>query len=218
MTEIQSSVMHLLYAHDIWDGFEPHWAEDEVQGWNGEHPSLAHFASTSGKKVVIDIGVWKGQSTITMAQSMKRNHIDGVVIAIDTFLGSHEHWGGDGATLFGRHHGHPDLYWTFLSNVARAELTDYVVPMPQTSTTAVQILEALNIRASIVHVDAAHEYKEVLRDAQDYWRILEAGGVMIGDDYHESWPGVIRAARDFAQKAGQQLIIDEPKWIVKKPG
>lgn len=94
MTEIQSSVMHLLYAHDIWDGFEPHWAEDEVQGWNGEHPSLAHFASTSGKKVVIDIGVWKGQSTITMAQSMKRNHIDGVVIAIDTFLGSHEHWGG----------------------------------------------------------------------------------------------------------------------------
>jgi hypothetical protein len=82
----------------------------------------------------------------------------------------------------------------------------------------VQILEALNIRASIVHVDAAHEYKEVLRDAQDYWRILEAGGVMIGDDYHESWPGVIRAARDFAQKAGQQLIIDEPKWIVKKPG
>jgi hypothetical protein len=81
----------------------------------------------------------------------------------------------------------------------------------------VQILEGLGIRASIVHVDAAHEYKQVLRGAQDYWRILQPGGVMIGDDYHHSWPGVVRAAQDFSRKTGQQLTIDEPKWIMKKP-
>jgi hypothetical protein len=129
MTDIQSTVMQKLYGHDIWAGFEPDWAEDEIQGWNGEHPSLAYFAASSGQKIVIDIGVWKGQSTITMAQSMERHRIDGVVIAIDTFLGSPEHWQGDDA-LFQRHHGYPDLYWTFLSNVHRAGLTDYVVPLP----------------------------------------------------------------------------------------
>jgi hypothetical protein len=64
-----------------------------------------------------------------MAQSMERHRIDGVVIAIDTFLGSPEHWQGDDA-LFQRHHGYPGLYWTFLSNVHRAGLTDYVVPLP----------------------------------------------------------------------------------------
>jgi hypothetical protein len=76
----------------------------------------------------------------------------------------------------------------------------------------------MGITANIVHVDAAHQYKEVLRDAEDYWRILEPGGVMIGDDYHETWPGVIRAAQEFARRTGQQLTIDEPKWILKKPG
>jgi hypothetical protein len=215
MTDIQAALMQRLYGHDIWAGFEPDWAEDDVQGWNGNHPSLAHFASAEGQRVVIDVGVWKGQSTITMAQSMKRLAIDGVVIAVDTFLGSPEHWDSD-AALFHRHHGYPDLYWTFLSNVARADVAGYVIPMPQTATSAARILRGMGIRASIIHVDAAHEYRDVLQDAEDYWKILEPGGVMIGDDYHPSWPGVMRAAQDFARRVGQKLTIDTPKWIVRK--
>jgi predicted O-methyltransferase YrrM len=215
MTHIQTSLMQRLYGHDIWEGFEPDWAEDEVQGWNGNHPSLAHFPPEEGQKVVIDIGVWKGQSTITMAQSMKRLGIDGVVIAVDTFLGSPEHWESD-AAYFHRHHGYPDLYWTFLSNVARADVAGYVIPMPQTSTSAARILRAMGIRASIIHVDAAHDYRDVLQDAEDYWKILQPGGVMIGDDYNEAWPGVMRAAQDFARRVGQKLTIDNPKWIIRK--
>jgi predicted O-methyltransferase YrrM len=215
MTDIHATLMQRLYGHDIWEGFEPDWAEDEVQGWNGTHGSLAHFPAAGGQTVVIDIGVWKGQSTITMAQSMKRLGIDGAVIAVDTFLGSPEHWEND-AALFQRHHGYPDLYWTFLSNVARAEVTDYVIPMPQTSTTAARILRGMGITAGIIHVDAAHEYREVLRDAEDYWKILQPGGVMIGDDYSPSWPGVMRAAQDFSRRVGQKLSIDMPKWIMHK--
>ena len=42
-------------------------------------------------------------------------------------------------------------------------------------------------------------------------------GIFIGDDYHESWPGVMRAANEFAAKVGAKLEIHAPKWIIRKP-
>lgn len=165
---------------------------------------------------MIDVGVWKGQSTITMANAMKRNGIEGCVIAVDTFLGSAEHWAGKIAN-FRRINGMPDLYTTFLSNVCERELTDYVVPLPQTSATAAAILSSQNIVASLIHLDAAHNYEDVLRDAVAYWELLTPGGYLIGDDYHESWPGVVRAAGEFSATVGRPLGIEGPKWILRRP-
>ncbi|HXO02947.1 MAG TPA: class I SAM-dependent methyltransferase [Stellaceae bacterium] len=209
--------MQKLYGHDIWEGFQPSTTESEIQGWNGDHPSLDRLVSTAGddRKIVIDVGVWKGQSTITMGHAMRRAGIDGCVIAVDTFLGSPEHWSGP-AALFSRVNGLPDLYQTFLSNVRKAGLTRYIVPMPQTSSTAALILARLQITASIVHVDAAHEYEDVMRDAAAYWALLRPGGYLIGDDYHETWPGVVRAAGEFSAKVKRPLTVDAPKWILQK--
>jgi hypothetical protein len=211
-------IMQKLYGHDIWGGFRPSGADPDVQGWNGNHPSLTRLASLAGGRdaTIIDVGVWKGQSTINLAIAMKRSGVDGCVIAVDTFLGSSEHWSRS-LPLFSRVNGLPDLYATFLSNVFHAGLTEYVVPMPQTSSTAASVLARLNIAASIVHIDAAHEYDDVIRDATAYWNILAPGGYLIGDDYHETWPGVIRAAGEFSAKVGRPLCIENPKWILQKP-
>ncbi len=207
--------MQRLYRTDVWQGFTPTHA-DAVQGWNGDHPSLAKLAAGSATKTVIDVGVWKGQSTITMARAMKKAAIDGVVIAVDTFLGSPEHWDSH-PDLYERHHGMPNLYATFLSNVINARLTDYVVPLPQTSTTAVTVLRRAGVLAQVIHVDAAHEYREVINDAQDYWPVLAPGGYLVGDDYHPNWPGVIKAAHEFAALKDLELTVDGPKWWVRKP-
>lgn len=91
---------------------------------------------------MIDVGVWKGQSTIAMARAMKDEGIDGCVIAVDTFLGSAEHW-DPARNLFTRSHGFPDIYGTFLANVHAAGVTGYVVPMPQTSANAAIVLRRL---------------------------------------------------------------------------
>lgn len=216
MPQTQHQLMKLLYGHDVWAGFEPAPTTREPEGWNGNHPSLKRLAGAPGSKIVIDVGVWKGQSTITMAQSIRRAHIDGCVIAVDTFLGSTEHWDPQ-RQLFTRVHGLPDLYRTFLSNVHRAGACDYVVPMPQTSFAAAHILRDLGVRAAIVHIDAAHEYQEVLRDAQEYWELLEPAGYLIGDDYHEEWPGVVRAAGELSARLALPLTIEPPKWILQKP-
>jgi Methyltransferase domain len=103
-----------------------------------------------------------------------------------------------------------------LSNVWAAGAADYVVPLPQTSTTAAKVLRDRGIFASVIHVDAAHEYEEVLRDVEEYWKLLRPGGFLIGDDYHETWPGVIRAAGEFSARMCRPLTIEPPKWILQK--
>jgi predicted O-methyltransferase YrrM len=205
--------MMTLYGADIWTGFVPS-GEPDPQGWNGDHLSLARLASLPGKKLVVDVGVWKGQSTINMALAMKNAGIDGCILAVDTYLGSPEHWDME---LFRRTHGMPNLYQIFLSNVYRAGVSDLIVPMAQTSATAAKIFRAKNIIPSVVHIDAAHEYEDVLRDAEDYYSILQPGGFLIGDDYHATWPGVVKGANEFAANHTLPLAIETPKWIVQKP-
>ena len=216
MTERCDAIMKALYGHNIWEGFTASPVEAAVQGWNGDHPSLTKLASAPGDKVVVDVGVWKGQSTITMASALRARGINGCVIGVDTFLGSREHW-NLGPSFFTRRAGMPDIYQTFLSNVHAMGLQGYVVPLPQTSLTAAWVLQKVGITAAIVHIDAAHEYDEVLRDASEYWKVLAPGGLLIGDDYHTTWPGVVRAAGEFSAKTNVPLSIEFPKWIMRKP-
>jgi len=210
-----SKVMEVLYSENIWEGFQPSFPKEKIEGWNGKHPIFEELIMEKRPQVVIDVGVWKGLSTTTLAQSLKKHGIDGCVISIDTFLGSPEHWDHN-RDLFKRRHGYPDLYEQFMANVFHAELSDYVIPMPQLSHVAPRLLKKYGIQASLIHVDAAHEYEEVLRDAIAYWDILEPGGIMVGDDYHPTWPGVVRAADEFAKKVRRELQIQSPKWILRK--
>jgi hypothetical protein len=209
-------VMNLLYGRNIWAEFGFDARNVHHQGWNGTHQALRRVAFTAPQPIVLDVGVWKGESTITIAKTMRDAKLDGCVIAIDTFLGSPEHWFHQG-TMFGRNVGMPDLYRTFLSNVWSHGLQPYVVPMPQTSAAAAHILRGLPLRISGVHIDASHEYADVMRDATDYWSILSAGGVLIGDDYDKGWPGVVRAVDDFGRAIGGLVTIDHPKWLAQKP-
>ena len=218
MTAIHSKIMNTLYKSDIWDGFRPEREMDSeiIQGWNGYAPSLKRLVSIPhDSKVVIDVGVWKGQSTITLANAMKAAGINGCVIGVDTFLGSFEHWTMD--TLYRRHHAAPDLYNTFLNNVYYSGLTDYILPLPQSSINAARVLKVHKITASLVHIDEAHEYDEVIADARAYWGLLQPGGLLVGDDYHYTWPGVVKAAAQFSLETAQPLAIEVPKWIIQKP-
>ena len=216
MPATQRYIVQQLYDVDPWAGYSPtRPAGDYVQGWNGDHASLDRLVNATVSKVVLDVGVWKGQSCITLARAMKNAGIDGCVIAIDTFLGSSEHWRSD-ISLFNRHNGMPDLYRTFMDNAVHAGVADYIAPMPQTSSTAAIVLGRCGIKAAIAHIDAAHEYREVLRDVEDYWELLAPGGFLIGDDYVDGWPGVIRAAGEFSARQVRPLTIEPPKWILQK--
>ncbi|PZP45909.1 MAG: hypothetical protein DI601_08245 [Azospirillum brasilense] len=207
-----------LFAADVYAGFTPNVPVD-LQGWNSRHPALERELLARRPRIVIDVGVWKGGSTIYMAKHLKAQGVNGAVIAIDTFLGSPEHWNCERPDRIFEdlkmRHGWPSLYWQFLSNVVHEGVSAFVVPLAQTSENAMVILKRLGVRAGVIHIDAAHEYEAVLRDARQYWDLLEPGGILIGDDY--PWPGVARAARDFATEVGLTLRVEDPKWLIEKP-
>ena len=215
------AIMAALHGVDIYDGFDASLGED-LQGWNSDHPVLAQAMTAFRPRVVIDVGVWKGRSSIFLANLMQANGTDGVVISVDTFLGSTEHWTVRNhpdffASLRARH-GMPRLYWQFLSNVVRYGCADRIVPLPQTSANAALILRALGIAAGLVHIDASHEHEPVLSDARAYWQLLAPGGLLVGDDFSPAWPDVMSAAKQFAAEVDRPLQVTAPKWIVQKPG
>jgi Methyltransferase domain/Glycosyl transferase family 2 len=209
-----------LFGENVFTGYEPKLMRD-LQGWNSNHPIFRECVSMCRPTIIFDVGVWKGGSTVTLANLLRDLVIDGAVIAIDTFLGSPEHWKRDRQDgMFASlrlKYGYPNLYWQFLSNIKHCRCEDYVVPLAQTTENAAVILKHHNVEADLIHLDAAHEYGAVLRDALSYWDLLKPGGIFIGDDYHDSWPGVVRAANELADRLAVKLEIHKPKWIVRKP-
>ena len=216
--QVQQELMRRIHGDDIYAGFVPTFAPDP-QGWNSQHPAFEAIIAHARPHIIIDVGAWKGASTIHLAELLKRHAITGAVIAVDTFLGSLEHCDRESAEfgLIPHRHGMPLLYEQFLSNVVRTGVSDRVVPLPQTSTVACELLRRTGVRSSLIHIDASHEYEDVLRDVFSYWEILEPGGYLVGDDYHQNWPSVIKAADELAARKGVILANHSPKWIVRKP-
>jgi hypothetical protein len=215
---VQQELMRRLHGTDIYAGFVPTFAVD-LQGWNSRHPAFEAIITHCRPSVIIDVGVWKGGSTIHLAELLMRHSVPGVVIGVDTFLGSQEHWDRGSADfgLIPRRHGMPLLYEQFLSNLVRTGVSGHVIPVPQTSTSACALLHRAGVRAGLIHIDASHDYEDVLRDALTYWEILEPGGYLVGDDYHANWPSVVKAADEFAAQKRLPLGNHSPKWIVRKP-
>ena len=211
-------LMRAIHGENIYLGYGSALPLD-LKGWNSTHKTFVDLITKNRPSIVFDIGVWKGGSTIFMANLLKENGIAGAVVAIDTFLGSPEHWDRTSPDWhrITRRAGRPLLYEQFLTNVLRVGMHDLVVPLPQTSDNAAVILSRLRIRAGLIHIDAAHEYDAVMRDIRTYWELLEPGGYLLGDDYEERWTDVVRAANEFADSVKQKLTVVEPKWHLRKP-
>jgi hypothetical protein len=89
-----------------------------------------------------------------MASRLKVLGIDGVVIAVDTWLGSRDHWVLDHFETLGFVNGRPVLQNIFMTNVITQDLEDYVVPLPLDSLNAIQVLHHHGIRFGLVHLGA----------------------------------------------------------------
>ena len=82
---------------------------------------------------------------------------------------------------------------------------------------AAGVLKHHQVEADLIHIDAAHEYEDVLEDMNTWWEVLAPGGTMLGDDYTGAWPGLVQAVKDFSTSKGQHFSVEDPKWIIHKP-
>lgn len=212
-----------FYSRDPFDGFT--YPDDDVdyQGLSPDHPVFESALSYLRPSVIIEIGTWKGKSAITMAEILKQLGVDGLVICVDTWLGSPEHCMSPEkhptqpehyASLRHRN-GFPRLYDTFMANVARKGMQNFIIPLPNTSDNAFEMFRRINLTADFVYIDAAHEYECVLRDMNNSWEILRSGGILVLDDYIK-WSGVTRAIDDFAAKVASPVYGEYGKAAIGK--
>jgi MMP 1-O-methyltransferase len=128
---------------------------------------------------VVEIGSWKGRSTIVLALGLRARG-GGMVHAIDPHRDSRLH----GST------GVPDTYESFLANVRRAGVEAHVRPIRSLSHEARKGFAAGSV--DMLFVDGSHLYEDVLRDIDDWTPALADVATVGFHDVHAE-PGVKRA-------------------------
>lgn len=151
---------------------------ERIDGWLRKREGIALYnlaKSCKGRGVIVEIGSWKGKSTILLAKGSKAgNKIK--IYAIDPHTGSSEHeeinkkiW----------------TYEEFKNNIASAKVDDIIVPIVKTSEEAAK---DFNEKVEFIFIDGSHEYEFVKLDFDLWYPKVIDGGIMA---FHDTfgWPG-----------------------------
>lgn len=195
-------------------GFEP-----DLQGWGDQDPIFDYVVRHFHPVVILELGSWKGASAIRMADLLRDYNIPGLVLCIDTWLGSNESlWRvAENRQMLRLRNGYPDMFGQFIRNIQHSGHQQRIRHLPMTTGCAAGLLAAYNIVPDAIYIDAGHDEAEVAADIAGFWPLLKPGGIMFGDDYTTEWPGTVRAVNRFVADQGLKLMGTEVKWLVRKP-
>jgi predicted O-methyltransferase YrrM len=169
---------------------------EDVEGWltPAEIELLYRLAaSVAPIGTIVEIGSWKGRSTIVLARALAKRGA-GVVHAVDPHTGSEEH----GLDI--------DTFDAFLGNIERKGAADQVTPHRAAS---LDVAAGWTEPLGMVWIDGSHEYEEVAADIKAWGRHLVPGGVMAVHDT-TTWAGPGKAVDRFVVRdrlfAGHGLV------------
>jgi len=193
----KANVLKKLQISDLCNN--PRKGSLDLQGWNSQNKLLLDRVTAAADPLIIEVGVWKGGSSIAMAQQLANRNAKGTIISIDTFLGSSEHYlqtqTRDAVGISPKDE--ILLLQIFLDNIASTKMANWIIPLALDSQSAFELVNSREIEADIIHIDAGHHYLSVYLDLVSWWNVLKPGGYMVCDDYNSGWPAVIRAVDDF---------------------
>lgn len=182
-----------------------------IQGWlrDVEGASLYESVLQAPTPVVVELGSWKGRSTVWLASGV-RDRGEGTVCAVDHWEGSSESQ-VHGRLLAG--YGKDQLYHEFRANLERVGLSDLVTPIKLTTTQAARSWPA-DRQIGLLFVDASHDYADVRRDFEYWSPYLAPGGLIAFHDVH-SWPGPTRVVSELPGWF-RHLRTSHTTWIGQK--
>ena len=161
-----------------------------VEGWlfNAEGALLYDLAQQcTGRGVIVEIGSWKGKSTIWLAKGTEAGSRV-KVYAIDPHTGSEEH------------QNQQQQVWTFdefKRNIAMAKVSDLVCPILKTSTAAASDFSQ---PVELVFIDGAHDYASVKQDFELWFpKVVEGGTIAFHDT--SGWEGPKRVVTESVFKS-----------------
>lgn len=155
-----------------------------MEGWlRNDEATFLYMAARYGPRngAIVEIGSWKGKSTIWLASGSKAAGRENVY-AIDPHTGSSEH--GEGIATF------PE----FTRNVEAAGLADYIVPIVMRSEEAAA---GWSQPIRLLWIDGAHEYEMVRRDFELWEPHLVDGGIIALHDTIGYFAGPKKVATRF---------------------
>lgn len=164
---------------------------NKIEGWlsDREGETLYNLAmNCKGKGVIVEIGSWKGKSTIWIGNGSK-NGKKIKVYAIDPHKGSSEHQKEN------------KKIWTFeefKNNIKKAKLDDIIVPLVKTSEEAAK---NFNKPVEFIFIDGAHEYEFVKLDFDLWFPKVVNGGIIAFHDTIGCWSGPKKVVADCVYKS-----------------
>jgi len=174
-------------------------------GWYNNASHLHDLIAKHQVKTIVEVGVFLGKSAMDMARHLPQ---DGVLYAVDHFLGSVEHQKGQ--TFW--HPCVPYLYEQFLSNVIHAKLTHKIIPIRMASLEAAIALK--EIKPDLIYIDASHDTESVYKDLCAWFPFVQGKGILCGDDW---WCPAVRAAVErFAKERGLTIFSSVSFWQLKE--
>ncbi|NTV31259.1 class I SAM-dependent methyltransferase [candidate division WWE3 bacterium] len=159
---------------------------DTVDGWLTIREAetlynLAHKAT--GKGSIVEIGSWKGKSTICLGLGSKAGH-KVKIVAIDPHTGSPEHK---------REMGDFSTFDEFKKNIQDAQISELVEPIVKPSYEAAR---EYNQPVEVIFIDGAHEYEAVRNDLNDWFPKIVNGGFIALHDTTSDWEGPWRVVKE----------------------
>jgi len=215
--------MKLIHGYDVYHNFDFHKYRHRVHGWN-VNPDLYEMLITRIKpKVIIELGSWLGASAISMAKIIQNLGYDTKIICIDTWLGSLEFIGlhdADWQRTLMSTYGYPDVYRQFLSNILYEEVSDIIIPFPNTFEHACGWLTSKHIKTGLIYSDGHNSMDSVYNDLTYAWPLLDNNGIVFGDDLKNiGWPGIKMGLNKFCINYDTKYseIDKHPDfWMIKK--
>jgi len=161
---------------------------DSVDGWlsRREGEMLFELARQcrSGDGVIVEIGSWKGKSTIWLGCGSKAG--DSVpVYAVDPHIGFPD---------VPESYGHINTFDEFKANIEQAGVDDVIVPMVMTSEEAAGIFTE---PVALLFVDGVHEYDYVKTDFDCWFPKVRDGGILV---FHDTAGAAHTGAKRFVER------------------
>ena len=156
---------------------------DGIEGWLFPKESeVLYNLSRNSKYPIVEIGAWKGKSTVCLALGAKQGK-NSQIFSIDPHYGSIEHQ-EDGKII--------NTYPEYIDNLTKAGVMEQVIPRKLTSLEASK--DEYPKQIGVLFIDGSHEYEDVKLDF-DLWypRVVDGGYVCLHDS---DWPGVARVLRE----------------------
>jgi predicted O-methyltransferase YrrM len=152
---------------------------DAVKGFlsRTEGNALYHYAlSSSHLGPILEVGSYCGKSTIYLAAACQAQ--DNLVYAVDHHRGSEEHQQGEmfhDPDLFDLAQQQLDSFGEFRRNLARAGLTNWVVPIVASSTQSARFWQT---PLGMVFIDGGHSLDAAVNDYRCWAAHIQRGGIL----------------------------------------